>query len=70
MVSESDNFIGTLTYREWHGFVNGFYAGARWGARKHEYDREKHYWRGGYLVGTALRYSIILYLYKKIQDND
>lgn len=48
-----------LTYREWHGFVDGFYVGARWGSRPHEYEQEQHYWRTGYLTGTVLRYLLV-----------
>lgn len=67
MTSEQDtlaNFplLRDLTYREWHAFVNGFYKGAVEGGRKHEYDREKHYWRGGYLLGAAIRYGGLLAL--------
>jgi hypothetical protein len=68
MVSESDSMVdlpvmGNLTYREWHGFLNGFYSGARWGSRQHEYEKEKHYWRGGYLLGTAIRYTLLIAVY-------
>jgi hypothetical protein len=55
-----------LTFREWHGFIDGVYSGARWGSRQHEYEQEKHYWRSGYLAGTVLRYTFVLYLYKKL----
>jgi hypothetical protein len=52
-------FLRDLTYREWHGFVDGLYSGARWGDRPHSYEQEKHYWRSGYLTGTALRYLLV-----------
>lgn len=61
-----------LTYREWHGFVDGLYCGARWGDRPHDYSQEQHYWRSGYLVGTALRYTLLAIVYcelrKQIHD--
>jgi hypothetical protein len=58
MPSEQDPMVdlpiaGTLTYREWHAFVNGFYVGYVDGERENRYDRERHYWRGGYLTGRA-----------------
>jgi len=52
-----------LTYREWHGFVDGLYCGARWGSRQHDYSQEQHYWRIGYLIGTMLRYAVIVAVY-------
>lgn len=62
MVSESSNIISHLTYREWHAFANGFYKGIVGGGRKHDYTQEKHYWRGGYLLGAAVRYGAVLAL--------
>jgi len=60
-----------LTFREWHGFVDGLYCGARWGARPHEYDREATYWRGGYLLGTSSRYALVAVVYWLIRrDSD
>jgi len=55
-----------LTYREWHGFVDGLYTGARWGSRQHEYSQEKHYWRSGYLLGTVGRYTVLYLLYRTL----
>jgi hypothetical protein len=54
--------LGSLTYREWHAFVNGYYKGVVEGGRSHEYEKEKHYWRFGYLLGGATRYGTLLYL--------
>jgi hypothetical protein len=73
MASEQDTLanlplLRDLTYREWHSFINGFYAGARWGSRQHPYERERHYWRGGYLLGTVLRYALVYYLYRVLTD--
>jgi hypothetical protein len=64
MVDEQDTAVrlpvlGALTYREWHAAVNGLYAGARWGDRPHVYQQERHYWRVGYLLGTATRYLLV-----------
>lgn len=47
--------IGHITYREWHAVVDGFYCGVV-GVREHEYGREKHYWRFGWLLGDMYRY--------------
>jgi hypothetical protein len=58
-----------LTYREWHSFINGYYCGVRWGSRQHEYSREKHYWRIGYLLGTGTRYGGLLAVYNYLKDN-
>lgn len=57
--SESDTMVsapvlGQLTYREWHGFVDGVYCGYV-EEQENEYEQEKHYWRTGYLLGTAVR---------------
>lgn len=59
MASEQDTMIslpvmGDLTYREWHGVVDGFYIGVVDGDRNHDYEQEQHYWRTGYLIGRAL----------------
>jgi hypothetical protein len=59
MTSEQDTMVtlpiaGELTYREWHGFVDGFYVGYVDGERDHDYEREQHYWRIGYLLGDQL----------------
>lgn len=67
---EQDDLVGDFTYREWHALLNGLYVGARWGDQDHEYERETHYWRGGYLVGTVARYLLVAYLIRLIQDND
>lgn len=45
---------GGLTFHEWHAFVNGFYCGLV-NQQDHPYKKERHYWRVGYLVGTATR---------------
>jgi len=55
MVSETDTMVtlpimGKLTYREWHGIVDGLYCGVR-GIDESEYTQEKHYWRIGWLIG-------------------
>jgi len=55
MADESDvavrlPLLGGLTYREIHAFEDGLYCGVV-GAREHEYGREKHYWRMGWLAG-------------------
>lgn len=75
MVSEQSTMIrlpvfGNVTFREWHGFVDGFYIGARWGERTHEYKQERKYWRSGYLLGTISRYILVIYFYKLLVDND
>ena len=75
MASEQDTLanlplLKDLTFREWHAFVNGFYAGARWGSRQHDYDQEKHYWRVGYLTGTGLRYTLVLACYHYLTTDD
>jgi len=79
MTSEQDTlanipFLRDLTFREWHAFVNGVYAGARWGSRQHDYDRENHYWRAGYLLGTGSRYALVAAVYyhltNKTRSND
>jgi hypothetical protein len=67
MTSEDDTMVRLpvlrdLTYREWHSFVNGVYKGAVEGSRKHEYEKEKHYWRAGYLLGSGLRYAALIIL--------
>jgi len=55
MVSENDTMItlpiaGGLTYREWHGIVDGVYCGVQ-DIDESEYTQEKHYWRIGWLIG-------------------
>lgn len=55
MVTETDTMItlpilGELTYREWHGIVDGLYCGVQ-DIEKSEYSQEKHYWRIGWLIG-------------------
>jgi len=74
MASEQDTLaslplFGDLTFREWHGFVNGFYAGARWGSRQHSYAQETHYWRSGYLLGTGCRYALLFAAYKYFSND-
>jgi len=44
--------LGELTYREIHAFEDGVFAG-RHDERSHEYDKEAHYWRMGWLVGEV-----------------
>lgn len=51
--------LGNLNAREWHGFVDGFYSGFVWGHRQSDYDKEKHYWRAGYIIATLFRYNAI-----------
>jgi len=68
MTGEQDTLLslpllGALTYREWHGLIDGLYCGARWGSRQHDYTREQHYWRIGYLLATLTRYLTVLGLY-------
>ncbi|AGM11745.1 hypothetical protein HCTV5_139 [Halovirus HCTV-5] len=58
MVSETDEMVrlpvmGSLTYREWHAFVDGLYCGYV-DERTSEYTQEKHYWRTGFLVGSVV----------------
>lgn len=60
--------LGHLTFREWHGFVDGFYSGFVWGHRQSDYDEEKHYWRGGYICGTMVRYGGVALAYKKFKE--
>jgi hypothetical protein len=43
-------FIGELTFREIHAVEDGFYCGVH-KLKDSEYQREKHYWRMGWLVG-------------------
>lgn len=55
MVSEDDTMIstrilGSLTYREGHAFVDGFYCGVN-NINTTKYLKEKHYWRTGWLCG-------------------
>lgn len=57
MTTEQDTlailpFLGDLTYREAHAFINGFYVGFVDGNRDHVYDRERHYWRAGFLLAA------------------
>lgn len=74
MVSEQSEMVtlpifGELTFREWHGFVDGYYVGAQWGDRDHKYTQERKYWRTGYLLGTMSRYLLLLYVYKLISSD-
>ena len=68
MESEDDTMIdlpvlGHLTYREWHALVNGFYVGVTaYKDKNHEYTKEKHYWRTGFLAGWAAKIALVLYL--------
>ena len=57
MVKETDTMVtlpiaGALTYREWHGLVDGFYCGIT-DSENSEYTTEKHYWRIGWVAGDA-----------------
>ena len=57
MADESDAIIDPpgldpVSYREWHALLDGVYCGVH-GSREHEYGREKHYWRVGWLLGDA-----------------
>jgi hypothetical protein len=61
MVDESDTMVhlpimGGLSYREIHAFIDGFYVGHEDSHKQHRYEKEKHYWRVGYLVGQAAAY--------------
>ena len=60
--------IGNLTYREWHGVVDGFYCGLVWGHRQSDYEKEKHYWRTGYVIGTMIRYGFLIAAYREFKD--
>lgn len=70
MVSEEDNIVDTsipvlsnLTYREWHAFANGFYVGlTAYADKDHEYIKEKHYWRGGFIAGWGVKIALVLSL--------
>jgi len=42
--------LGELTYREVHALQDGFYCGVH-RVREHEYGKQKHYWRIGWLAG-------------------
>lgn len=60
MTDERDTFVNPpvgdpLTYREWHAFVNGVYVGVTDGTEDHPYETQRHYWRGGYLIGATIR---------------
>ena len=62
MVSEHDTMIsapvlGSLTYREWHAFIDGFYCGVN-NIHITEYSQEKHYWRTGWLCGDVYDLTI------------
>lgn len=67
---EQDPMVRDFTYREGHALVNGFYVGATWGKTPHEYTRETHYWRAGYLFGTLTRYLLVFYVIKSLHDDD
>jgi len=74
MTSEQDTManlplLKDLTFREWHAFINGFYAGSRWGTKQHNYDEESHYWRIGYLLGTGGRYTFLILLYHYLTND-
>jgi hypothetical protein len=61
MASEQDTAIelpvlGALTYRELHAFEDGLFAGVV-NERSHDYDREQHYWRMGWLAGRAIAWA-------------
>jgi hypothetical protein len=68
MEKESDPMLrapvlGHLTYREWHAFVNGFYIGfVRLRPREHEYKKEKHYWRAGFIAGWTTKMCLLAVL--------
>jgi len=46
---------GSLTYREWHAFVEGVFCGVVDRRDPDDYSQELHYWRVGFLVGRRLR---------------
>lgn len=65
MANEDDTMVtlpimDNLTFREFHAFVNGLYCGLVEAGREHEYDKEKHYWRGGYIIGAGTRYGCLV----------
>lgn len=68
MESEQDTMItlpilGHFTYREWHALANGFFVGVTaYKDKDHEYTKEKHYWRGGFLLGQILKLGLLLWL--------
>ena len=72
MESEDDTMIhlpvlGHLTYREWHALVNGFYVGlTAYKDKNHEYTKEKHYWRAGFMSGWAVKVGLVLTFGPKI----
>lgn len=75
MASESGSVarfpgLGELTYREAHAFIDGFYAGSRWGYHQNTYGQEAHYWRAGYLTGTLSRYALLYKVYKELTNNE
>lgn len=64
----SDGFLSD--YAEIHAASRGMYDGMRnWQARPKEYpqdediQKEKHYYAGGYIVGTLLQAGLALLLY-------
>jgi hypothetical protein len=48
--------LGALTYREIHAVADGLFAGVV-NERSHDYDREQHYWRMGWLAGRAIAWA-------------
>lgn len=66
---ESDtDYNGLLSHAsEWHAFTNGLYAGLtthplrkppvpeEGTQARYDYDREPHYYKGGYILGTGLQ---------------
>lgn len=65
--SETDR-DGLLSYAaEWHAFTHGLYGGMRsWRARPDalpangDVQKEPHYYKGGYVVGTLLQLVIVV----------
>jgi hypothetical protein len=74
MKSEKDTMItlpvlGNLTYREWHGFVDGFYVGVVDGNKENDYTKEQHSWRGRYFVSIAMRWAVLISVYYKLTND-
>lgn len=65
MPTEDDEILATdrshLTYREWHAFVNGGYIGlVGYPERDSIRHADRHYWRGGFLLGWSCKVLGIL----------
>lgn len=65
--SERDGFLSYAA--EWHAFAIGVYDGMKnWRARPEELpsnddvEKEPHYYKGGYVIGTLLQLFIVAVL--------